>query len=108
MLPAEPWRDLDPRFPWIKQIYTSQFSGCSSAGPCHGVLLDTRTGEQVRVNGPSELSQYLAAHSSAPGYGGLGDLFRGITKLFGAKPCAPCAKRQAALNAVAPRVFRRR
>lgn len=89
----------DPRFPWITLV---------RQGPGRVVVRDGRTGESALVSDPGSLSQFIAAHSASPGYGGLGDAVRGVTKRLGFGECTPCAKRQAMLNGLAPRVFRRR
>ena len=92
------WMPIDRRFPWI-EVASSQ------AG---AFVRDTRTGEQAPWRTEHDLHRFIAAHSSAQGHGGLGDLLRGLTKKLGFGECTPCAKRQAALNGMAPRVFRRR
>lgn len=94
---------IDVRFPWIRGFATNRPQGVGH----YGVLVDTRTGEQAQVSNPRELAAFIAAHSSSTGHGGLGDVVKSITKFFGFGDCTPCEKRRAALNAVAPRVFRR-
>ncbi len=91
---------LDPRFPWLRGLYTFD----RARG---GQVIDLRTGEQASVFGAAELHAFIATHSAAPGRGGLGDAVRAFTKFLGFGDCTPCAKRQAALNARAPRLFRR-
>ena len=88
----------DQRFPWITLV--RQPGG-------RALVRDGRTGDSALVSDPHALAHFIAAHSAAPGYGGLGDAVRGVTKRLGFGECTPCAKRQAALNAMAPRLFRR-
>lgn len=38
---------------------------------------------------------------------GLGDLVAKVTGAFGVKPCAPCKKRQQALNNAVPKIWPR-
>lgn len=71
------------------------------------VVQDSRSGEQAFAADEHQVAQFAAAHSSAPGYGGLGDAVRSVTERAGISSCTPCAKRQAALNGFFPRVFRR-
>jgi hypothetical protein len=90
---------VDPRFPWI---LIARFRNQTS------LMRDTRTGEEVRVHGQQGIAEFIAAHSATQGHSGLGDIVRSVTKFFGFGACEPCAKRRAALNAAAPRVYRRR
>lgn len=46
-------------------------------------------------------------HAACPEHYGLGDLVAKATSAVGIKPCQPCKQRQAALNRMAPRVWRR-
>jgi hypothetical protein len=91
---------IDLRFPWIQGIYTNR--------PLwRGQVVDTRTGEQVIISTEGEFAHFVATHSAAQGHGGLGDLVRGVTRKLGFGECTPCAKRQAAFNRMAPRLYRR-
>ena len=71
------------------------------------VVADSRTGERAYAPTRDHVHSFAAAHSAQPGYRGLGDVVRGVTKRLGIGECSPCARRHAALNAVMPRVFRR-
>jgi hypothetical protein len=73
------------------------------------VIVDTRTNEQWEVPTIDHVHQIAADRSSQQGAVGLGDLVHRATSALGIKRCAPCAKRQAALNAMIGRVpgFRR-
>jgi hypothetical protein len=97
----DPWqRVLDPRFPWIRSFYTAPERGYP------GHVLDLRTREQAWVSTETELFAFIGRHSAAPGLG-LGNAVRALTKRLGFGECTPCAKRQAALNQAASRLFRR-
>jgi hypothetical protein len=95
------FRVADPRFPWL-------VVGKDYPAP-RTVLMDTRTMQAWLLHEyPGGLPAFIADHSAAQGHGGLGDLVRSVTKFLGFGACEPCAKRQTALNAAAPSVFRRR
>lgn len=87
-----------PRIPWI------QYAPHPSGG---FVVRDSRTGETVHAMTTNDVHHFAAAHSAAPGHGGLGDAVRAVTSRMGIGSCTPCAKRQAALNARVPRLWRR-
>lgn len=96
------WWSFDARFPWLEVLSSAR------ASPLPWRVRDSRTNEQAIVRSQADLQHFVAAHSSAQGHGGLGDLVRGVTKFLGiGSSCEPCAKRQAALNRIAPRVYRR-
>jgi hypothetical protein len=88
----------DPRFPWITLV--RQPGG-------RALVRNSRTGASALVADQGALAQFIAQNSAAPGYGGLGDAVRGVTKRLGFGECTPCARRQAMLNGLMPRVFRR-
>jgi len=90
---------VDPRFPWIQAAVVPETGAYA--------LLDTRTGARATALSEKDVVAFVAAHSAAPQHGGLGDAIRGLTRRLGFGECTPCAKRQAALNARFPRVFRR-
>jgi hypothetical protein len=46
--------------------------------------------------------QNLSQLSESPSKKGLGEIVASATKLFGAKPCAPCDRRRKYLNEITP------
>jgi hypothetical protein len=87
-----------PRLPWI-------LVGRHPQGGF--VVQDSRSGEQAYAPDEHAVAQFAAQHSASQGYGGLGDVVAGAAQRLGFEGCTPCAKRQAALNGLFPRVFRR-
>lgn len=71
------------------------------------IVRDTRTGETVHAPTRGHVDGFAATHSAAPGYAGLGDAVAAMTRAVGAKPCTPCQARQATLNGLLPRLWRR-
>jgi hypothetical protein len=71
------------------------------------VVRDMRTGETVHAPTRGHVARFAAEHSAAPGYGGLGDAVAAVTKAVGVAPCTPCQARQAQLNGLLPRLWRR-
>lgn len=92
-------RPYHPRLSWI----------LVGAHPQGGfVVRNTRTGQEVFAPTQQAVANAAASMSSAVGYGGLGDVVAGVTKRLGfSGGCTPCAQRQAQLNGLFPRVFRR-
>lgn len=82
------WRPYHPKLPWILWAY--------AAGGGYLVRC-TRSGDQVLSMDWGGVQHFAADHSS-----GLGNLVHSLTRMFGIKRCAPCAARQAALNAYTP------
>lgn len=68
------------------------------------VVVDTRTNERWSVPTMDHVHQIAADRSAKQGAVGLGDLVHRATSAIGMKRCTPCAKRQAALNAMVGRV----
>jgi len=65
------------------------------------VRIKTREGQwhlELRQDGTAVVLEYLEDIERK----GIGDAVAGVTKAVGIKPCAPCAKRQAALNKATP------
>lgn len=91
------WKPYSARIPWI--VVRQDSVGF--------VVRDTRSGKTVNARDAGEVARFAAAHSATPGFSGLGDAVRGLTRRLGVSDCTPCAKRQAALNAAVPRLFRR-
>lgn len=87
-----------PRLPWI-------LVGPHPEGGF--VVQDTRTGEAVHALDKGAVAHFAAAHSAAPGYGGAGDAVRAVTARLGIGACTPCEARQAQLNGLLPRLWRR-
>lgn len=87
-----------PRVPWI------HFDRLSRGGY---LVVDSRTGERAFAPDERALAEFAARRSAAPGYRGLGDALRSVTEKMGFGSCAPCARRQAQLNGLVPRLFRR-
>ena len=71
------------------------------------MVQDTRTAETFRAFTRGDVDRIAAGRSAAPGYGGLGDAVRAVTRKAGIGECSPCAKRQAQLNGFMPRLWRR-
>jgi hypothetical protein len=70
----------------------------------------TVCGEEFDATCGTCAEEFAAAHQAAhqDAHYGLGDLVAiGIKRLIGIKPCPACQRRQAKLNRVAPRVWRR-
>jgi hypothetical protein len=65
-------------------------------------VLDKRDGARWEGLTQDQAHQIIADRSSSGS--GLGDAIHRVTSALGFKRCAPCAKRQAALNAMIPRV----
>lgn len=59
------------------------------------------------AEGADRFASVHSAHEQAPSHYGFGDLVARATSAVGIKPCAPCKKRQAQLNGLLPRVWRR-
>lgn len=72
------------------------------------MVRDQRDGAQILASTELEVHQFAARQSSAPGFHGAGDMVKKLTDTLGMKQCAPCAQRQAALNAAMPSVWRKR
>lgn len=87
-----------PRLPWI-------LVGPHPQGGF--VVRDSRTGATAHAADPAGVARFAADHSAAPGYGGAGDAVQAVTQRLGLGSCAPCAARQAHLNGLFPRVWRR-
>lgn len=99
--PADYWPIvIDPRFPWIRGHHQN-----TRAFPAR--VADLRTGETAIVKSRDELVRFVADHSAGRSHMGLGDAVRALTKKLGFGECTPCQKRQAALNAAVPRLWRR-
>lgn len=69
-------------------------------------------GAQMAVPaGAQAADAFASAHTqhapAAPKPMGLGDLVAKVTGAFGVKPCAPCKKRQQALNNAVPKIWPR-
>jgi hypothetical protein len=87
-----------PQVPWV--VY--------QATPQGGyVATNTRTGERAYAPDELSLNQFAADSARDPGSVGAGDVFKTIAGWFGAKQCAPCAARQAAMNRAAPNLWRK-
>lgn len=71
------------------------------------MVTDTRTGTVERVPSEAAVVRFAAEHSAAPGYRGAGDAVRAVTQRLGIGSCTPCAARQAQLNGLLPRLWRR-
>jgi len=71
------------------------------------IVHDTRTGLRAHAATREQVVSFVAEHSAAPGYRGLGDAVAAVTKAVGATPCTPCQARRAALNGLVPRLWRR-
>ncbi len=90
--PNVPWVDWaqTPQGPWVR---------CTQC-VVGGILAPGQT-----------IDGFAAAHSRCrqpePTHLGLGDVVARATGALGVKPCAPCKERQAALNRLMPRVWRR-
>ena len=68
---------------------------------------DTRSGKRALARDERGIHEFAAAAAAAPGYAGAGDMVARMTGALGIQKCAPCAERQAALNRMMPRVWRR-
>jgi len=73
--------------------------------PSGGVLVtNTRTGAQVVAYSDLQIHEFAAAAARSPGGMGAGDAVAAVTSRLGIQKCAPCAKRQAAMNRLVPNV----
>lgn len=72
------------------------------------MLRDSRDGTIVHAPNDATFHQFVADRSnSSQQYLGAGDVVHAVTQAMGMSRCAPCAQRQAALNAAFPNVWRR-
>jgi len=71
------------------------------------VCTNTRDGRRIQAFNDLQVNQFAAQCAGEQGHVGAGDVIAGVTKALGIKGCAPCAARQAALNRMAPKVWRR-
>lgn len=71
------------------------------------IVVDRRSGQRALARTETEVHQFVAQRTSAPGYMGAGDVVKKLTDTLGIQQCAPCARRQAMLNAAVPSVWRR-
>jgi hypothetical protein len=68
---------------------------------------DRRTGETAQVPDAFSANQFAAQRAAAPGHMGAGDMVHAVTKRLGIQQCSPCVERQAQLNRLMPKVWRR-
>lgn len=87
-----------PRVPWV----TIEVLPDGSA-----IVTDTRTGARARVFTETQIHEFAAAAARAPGHYGAGDAVASVAGRMGFRKCAPCAERQARLNALVPNLWRR-
>jgi hypothetical protein len=66
-------------------------------------VVDRRDGAEAFARTEQEVHQFAARQPAI----GAGDMVKKLTDALGIRQCAPCARRQAALNAAMPRVWRR-
>ena len=71
------------------------------------VVTNTRTGERIRATSDRQVHEFAASAARAPGHYGAGDAVAAAASRMGFQKCAPCAQRQARLNAMLPNVWRR-
>jgi pantoate kinase len=89
-----------PQVPGVVWLQTTQ----GFAARC------TACGAQATAGTPQGVDDFAAAHQHpAPVRQamGLGDVVAAATKAVGIAPCTPCQARQAKLNAMFPRLWRR-
>ena len=95
------FKPYNPRLPFLKV----------AENPAGGfVVLDTRSMQSFTVSSIGDVHRWAAERSSAQGYMGAGDVVHSVAQRlgFGKSECTPCAQRQAQLNGLLPRMFRRR
>lgn len=71
------------------------------------IVTDTRTHQDARVANELQIHEFAAAAARAAGYYGAGDAVAAAAHKLGFEKCAPCARRQAMLNAMVPNLWRR-
>lgn len=71
------------------------------------IVTNTRNGQRMRATSDVQIHEFAAAAARAPSHYGAGDAVAAMTHRMGFKKCAPCAQRQARLNAMLPNVWRR-
>lgn len=71
------------------------------------LVTNTRSGQQIRATTNIQVHEFAAAAARGQGHYGAGDAVAAAAQRLGFKKCAPCAKRQAMLNAMAPNLWRR-
>src|SRR5690606_29913226 len=91
---------------WYEYPGNSNFAYLPQPGG-GAIVVDRRTGQRALARTETEVHQFVAQRASAPGYLGAGDVVKKLTDTLGIQQCAPCARRQAALNDAMPRVWRR-
>lgn len=87
-----------PEVPWV-HIYPYPGGGA--------LVVDVRTGARADVATDQQLHEFAARAARAPSHYGAGDAVAAVTSRLGIQKCAPCARRQAALNRAIPRLWRR-
>ena len=70
-------------------------------------VTNTRTHQTIRAYTEQQVHEFAAAAARAPGHLGAGDAVAAVAGRMGFQKCAPCAQRQARLNALVPNLWRR-